>query len=111
SVLLNRGDGSFQARVDYRTGKSPLSLAIADLNGDGKPDLAIANEDAYSVSVFVNRGDGSFQAKLDYRTGKNPNSLAIADRKGRVVSEQPRFGSVLAGGGKVNVVVSRGRKQ
>ena len=43
SVLLNNGDGTFAARVDYPTGTAPASVAAADLNGDGKPDLAVAN--------------------------------------------------------------------
>jgi len=82
SVLLNRGNGSFQAKVDYRTGSSPLSVEIGDLNGDGKPDLAIANSEASTVSVLLNRGDGSFQAKADYRTGGAPELVVIGDLNG-----------------------------
>ena len=81
-MLLNRGDGSFQAKLDYATGSGPSSVAIGDLNGDGKPDLATANADANSVSVLLNRGDGSFEAKLDYRTGRGPVSVAIGDLNG-----------------------------
>ena len=73
SVLLNKGDGTFAARLDYATGRGPISVAIGDLNGDGKPDLAIANgHGGNSVSVLLNKGDGTFQAKLDYRTGWQP---------------------------------------
>jgi FG-GAP-like repeat len=84
SVLLNRDTGSFQAKVDYRTGEGPApgALAIGDLNGDGKPDLATANYVASTVSVFVNKGDGSFRARLDYRTEKSPRSVAIGDLNG-----------------------------
>jgi FG-GAP-like repeat/PASTA domain len=82
SVLLNRGDGSFQRKLDYATGGGPHSVAIGDLNGDGKPDLATANDKANSVSVLLNRGDGSFQPKLDYRTGHYPESVAIGDLNG-----------------------------
>jgi hypothetical protein len=64
SVLLNRGDGSFQAKLDYATGGDPYSVAIGDLNGDGKPELATANSQSFSVSVLANRGDGSFHARL-----------------------------------------------
>jgi hypothetical protein len=59
SVLLNTGDGSFGGKRDYRTGRSPASIAIADLNGDGKPDVATANERG-TVSVLLGRGDGGF---------------------------------------------------
>jgi hypothetical protein len=54
SVLLNRGDGSFRARLDYGTRGSPESVAIGDLNGDGKLDLATANFDVNNVSVLLN---------------------------------------------------------
>ena len=72
SVLLNRGNGSFRAKRDYRTGRLPFSVAIGDLNGDGKPDLVTANQRANNVSVLMNRGDGSFQARLDFATGRGP---------------------------------------
>jgi hypothetical protein len=82
SVLLNRGDGSFQAKMDYGTGRSPLAVAIGDLNGDGKPDLATANSEASTVSVLLNRGDGNFEVRLDYRTGGPAESVAIGDLNG-----------------------------
>jgi hypothetical protein len=72
-VVLNRGDGSFRAKRDYRTGRAPYLVAIGDLNGDGKPDLATANYHSSTVSVLANRGDGSFEAKRDYRTGLDPS--------------------------------------
>src|SRR6058998_3582543 len=40
SVLLGRGDGTFDPKTDYATSPNPRSVAIADFNGDGKPDLA-----------------------------------------------------------------------
>src|SRR6266540_1910189 len=58
SVFLNAGDGSFPSRHDFATGRDPRSLAVADLNGDGKPDFASPYVGA--VSVLLNRGGGSF---------------------------------------------------
>ena len=43
SVLLGNGDGTFQAAVNYAVGNAPYSVAVGDFNGDGKPDLAVAN--------------------------------------------------------------------
>ena len=58
SVLLNNGDGTFAARLDYPAGSTPYSIAVADLNGDGRPDLAVANNgyvpDNGNVSVLLN---------------------------------------------------------
>jgi hypothetical protein len=54
-------------------------VAIGDLDGDGKPDLAIANEASNSVSVLRGLGGGSFAAKTDYGAGSHPRSVAIGD--------------------------------
>jgi hypothetical protein len=69
----------FQAKRSYGAGGFPKAVAIADLTGDGKPDLATANSGADTVSVLINIGDGRFDAKLDYRTGREPVSVAIGD--------------------------------
>jgi hypothetical protein len=80
--------GSFAAHVDFLTGDTPGSVAIGDLDGDGKPDLAVANYYASTVSVFRNTATsgsittGSFAAKVDFATGANPGSVAIGDLDG-----------------------------
>ena len=81
AVLLNAGDGTFQNRIDYRAARRPESIALADLNRDGKLDVATANSSDL-VSVFVNRGDGSLEARADYRAGSGPHAIAIADVNG-----------------------------
>ncbi len=53
SILINNGNGTFATKVDYTTGTGPL-VAIGDLNGDGKADLAVANSASDSVSVLLN---------------------------------------------------------
>jgi hypothetical protein len=54
SVLLNKGDGTFANKIDFPAGKFVSSVAAADLNGDGRPDLAVTNEVAGTVSVLFN---------------------------------------------------------
>jgi hypothetical protein len=74
---------SFAATRNYRVGRDPESVAIGDLNGDRKPDLAVANYSDPSVSVLLNRGGGSFRAARNFPTGGGwrdlPLALAIGD--------------------------------
>jgi len=92
SVLLNRGGGKFRARHDYPARRCPAEIAIGDLNGDGKPDLATANwtdpdSPTSTVSVFANRGDGTFGPKQDFATASGAASIAIADVNGDGASD------------------------
>jgi hypothetical protein len=92
SVLLNTTTPgsttpSFAAKQDFATGSFPESVALGDLNGDGSPDLAVANSNSNSVSVLLNTtGAGasapSFAAKQDFGTGTEPASVALADFNG-----------------------------
>ena len=53
-VLLGNGDGTFRSALTYGAGSAPASLAVGDLNGDGKPDLAIADDFSNNVLVLLN---------------------------------------------------------
>ena len=74
--------GTIATKVDYGTGGAPLSVQIGDLNGDGEPDLATANNNSSTVSVLLGNGNGTFLTKVDYGTGNLPRSLAIGDLDG-----------------------------
>jgi VCBS repeat protein len=62
SVFSGVGDGSFRDRVDQAIGIDGRSIVIADINGDGKSDIAVGDAGTKSVSILLGRGDGSFQA-------------------------------------------------
>jgi hypothetical protein len=84
-VLLGNGDGTFQTVITYISGGipgNPLAVAVADVNGDGKPDLLVGNW-ANSVGVLLGNGDGTFQPVVTYDSGgQQPNSIAVADVNG-----------------------------
>jgi len=90
SVLLGNGDGTFQTAVGYGSGgQTTQSVAIADVNGDGKPDLEVANWCVNSncsngsVSILLGNGDGTFQTAVSYDTiGVSSSSVAVADVNG-----------------------------
>ncbi len=76
-VLLGKGDGTFQNVVDYGDGAiDALSVSVADVNGDGRPDLLVANTYAENyapgdsvLSVLLGNGDGTFKAPVTYDSG------------------------------------------
>lgn len=80
SVLLGAGDGTFRAAVDYPTapGAQTQNLAVADLNGDGHPDVVAANLATSSVSIFLGRGDGTLDPALDLPVGIAGTSIPFA---------------------------------
>ena len=57
-------------------------MVVADLTGDGIPDIITANRPDNSVSVLLGNPDGSFQTKETYATGQGPFSVAVADFTG-----------------------------
>jgi hypothetical protein len=86
-VLLGKGDGTFQPIVPYPSGSSgAVPLTIADLNGDGKPDIAVGNEGQPNlsfVSVLAGNGDGTFQPAVNFGSaGRNILSVAAGDLNG-----------------------------
>ena len=79
---------TFQPPVTYPVGTAPKAAAIGDFNGDGTPDLAVANAgnpatgDDGSVSILLGNGDGTFQPANNLAAGKNPFSVAVGDFNG-----------------------------
>jgi hypothetical protein len=87
SIFPNTSSGgaiSFGTKADFFIGSGSGSngFSIADLNGDGKPDLAVINSGTYKVAVLKNtssNGSISFNGNVDFASGTNPYNIALGD--------------------------------
>jgi hypothetical protein len=79
AVFMNKGNGTFKAQAAYKVGSGGGPFALADVNGDGKLDIAVMNlmnfdTDSYGkkggLTILTNAGKGTF-------TGANPDSGGI----------------------------------
>ena len=78
-VLLGDGAGGFGGPVSYEVGRFPYSIVAGDVNGDGKVDLATANNNSADMSILLGNGDATFQPHVDWDAGGLPTSLAGGD--------------------------------
>jgi len=87
AVMLNTGDGTLENDGSYDSGGNgssyeAFSVAVADLNGDGKPDIVVGNNPGL-IGVLLGNGDGTFARAQSYSSGGYyTDSVAIADLNG-----------------------------
>lgn len=82
SILLGDGTGHFSAPTQFSIGRGPNYVAVGDLNGDGKQDLAVSNPGANNISILLGNGVGGFGAAINHGAGDYPYSLAFGDFNG-----------------------------
>ncbi len=81
--LSNETTGlSFFNSQTPQTGDLPWSLATADFNGDGIPDLAVANYSGGTVSILLGNGDGTFSQPAGITIGNTTFYVATGDFNG-----------------------------
>ncbi|HZU99959.1 MAG TPA: VCBS repeat-containing protein, partial [Planctomycetota bacterium] len=85
TVFLGNGDGTFKTQVPWPVGAAgsyPVSVAIADLNGDGKLDLVTANYDENKIAVLLGVGDGTFEPAVKLGAIGLPYAVTVGDLRG-----------------------------
>lgn len=112
SILLGNGAGNFVPARRFGAGFHPSSVAIGDLNRDGKPDLAVSNATVGSgfghVSILIGRGGGRFAAPRHLRVGSGlsqPLSVVIGNLN---AGSYPDLAVALSGSNNVSVLLNGG---
>lgn len=90
NVLLNKGDGTFNAAVVYLPGRATNDLAIGDLDGDGRPDIVattnindpMGGSSSGQLVLLLNNGSGSFNETAQYPIDYNILAVATGDFNG-----------------------------
>jgi hypothetical protein len=88
TVLLGDGKGGFHpsAGSPFAAGHLPNDIAVADMNGDGNPDLVIANHQSPYLTVLLGDGRGGFRpapgSPFDVHSNPHPHGVAVADLNG-----------------------------
>jgi hypothetical protein len=125
-IFLGNGDGTFQAATSYDSGgTNAYSVAVADVNGDGKPDLVVVNECASGssgvscsvpgvIGVLLGNGDGTFRTARTFESGgDNWSHVMVADVNGDgkpdlLVASCGGVIGYLCGSGLVSVLLGNG---
>jgi uncharacterized repeat protein (TIGR01451 family) len=75
-VLLGKGDGTLPSLVNFDTGSGPITFVVADLNGDGRPDVVLANVNDGTISVALNTFPTT-GADLAVSLAGNPSPVSV----------------------------------
>ncbi len=95
-------------RVVLPTGHAPGSIAVADVNHDGNPDIIVANTEDETVTVLLGDGKGHFTPApgSPFKCGAAPNDIAVADMNGDgnpdliIANTSTPYITILLGNGK-----------
>ena len=105
SVLLGHHDGTFDPAIHLQAGPNPYSIAIEDLNRDGRQDLAVANAASSDVSVLLGLGNGAFGKEARFPSGDVPIAIAASDLNADGIAD---LAVANAGSGDVSVLMGTG---
>ena len=79
NVLPACSSVSFTAAPSFNLPPNPRAIAIADFNGDGRPDVVVPSDSANKITVMLGNGTGGFATTSSFSTGARPVSVAVGD--------------------------------
>ena len=84
TVLLGNGSSGFSPAPGspFQTGLFPQSVVVGDGNGDGRPDIIVANSGSNAVTIFFGTGSGGFTGPGVFLVGSFPQAAALGDLNG-----------------------------
>jgi hypothetical protein len=82
SVLLGKGDGTFQPPIRFAVGLGPVAAVSGDFSNAGRRDTASVNPTTNEVAVALGAGDGTLQAPVFYPVGNTPVAIMAGDFNG-----------------------------
>jgi len=94
SIFTNKGifnaisTNNFNPRFGLITGLNPITIDVADIDGDSKSDIVVGNYGSNSISIFKNNyisgtlATSSFSTKLDFNAGNKPGYVKLGDMDG-----------------------------
>ncbi|MGF7183657.1 FG-GAP-like repeat-containing protein [Tunturiibacter psychrotolerans] len=82
AAMLSNPTISLSGAVSYSVGHQPNGVVTGDFNGDGIPDLVVANQNDNTISVLLGNGDGTFRQQTIWATAHTPEAITVGDFNG-----------------------------
>lgn len=92
SILINRGDGTFDAQSLYEVAQEPTRAEACDINNDGFKDILFSStsivratgfwasvDSSSHIAVLLNKGNGTFSTQVLFQVGISPKPLTLSD--------------------------------
>jgi len=112
SVLLGNGDGTFKTQLFTSLASEPSSVAVADFNGDGIPDLAFSLSTGVAtgeMQILLGKGDGTFRALQTFGvSGTNYLSVTADDFNGDGKADLAIIATVPLGASAASIMLGNG---